>query len=177
MNLGWRLAGTPYTLLANDDVRLLDARWYEAAKACLRKDVLAVNPFPALRTWNGGGDPEWYWQKNDKFEWTKDKTIESYTPEDYDHLKQLLTSSDGPGATTFFTLIKTELRDLVGMFDEAFVNNGSDYSLNRRIFLTCKHCQRRLYEHELIDGEYYCMINSENEGMLHLQKSPGRGGV
>ena len=149
VNIMWKLAGTPYTLLANDDVRLLDTRWYEDAKAHLKEDVLAVNPFPALRTWDGGGTPRWYWEIHgeEKWGWTKDKPIESYTPEDYDRLKKLLWGGDSGGTTFFYTLFRTEARELVGLIDEAYPINGSDYDYNRRIFLTCVNCQKRKYEH------------------------------
>jgi len=148
VNLGWQIAGTPYTLLANDDVRLLDARWYEDAKAHLKEDVLAVNPFPALRTWDGGGDPQWYWDIHaEKFAWTKDKKIESYEGEGYEHLQKDLSGGCSNGTTYFFTLFKTETREIVGLIDEAFPINGSDYDHNRRIFLTCSHCNKRKHEH------------------------------
>src|SRR3990167_8929313 len=50
-NTAWKLSQTPYTLLANDDIRLLHPSWYEDAKKCLSPaNVLAVNPFTALRT-------------------------------------------------------------------------------------------------------------------------------
>lgn len=148
MNIGWSLSRTPYTLLANDDVRLLRSSWYEEARAHLdSKDVLAVNPFPALRTWNGGGEPTWYYDTNPKFEWTKGKAYESYTEEEYKQLQKDLWGGCSNGTTTFFTLVRTELRDIVGMFDENFPINASDYDLNRRIFLTCAHCNKRKNEH------------------------------
>jgi len=146
MNVGLKLSQTKYTLLANDDVRLLDKRWYEDIKKCLdHEDVLAVNPFPALRTWDGGGNPVWYWQKNEKFLWTKDKPYESYTPEEYDRLLKELCGGNGNGTTMFFTLIKTEARDIIGYLDEAYWCGGEDYDWNRRCFikgykiLTCQH--------------------------------------
>ena len=152
MNTGWKLSTTPFTLIANDDVRLLHPSWYETAKACVLKDgVLAVNPFPATRTWDGGGNPTWYWdqqkdgKRDERFDFIKDKKFEEYTDEDYQKLKGLLTSGDGPGATMFFTLMRTEARDIVGYFDEGYWNGGEDYDFNRRCFLkgykinTCTH--------------------------------------
>ncbi len=148
-NLGLKLSETPYTLLANDDIRLLHRDWYAAARTCVQKDgVLAVNPFPALRTWDGGGSPQWYWDIHaENFAWTKDKPFDSYTDEEYAKLKELLPGGDSPGTAMFFTLIRTELRDIVGYLDEAYWNNGEDYDLNRRIFLTCKNCNKKKGEH------------------------------
>jgi len=150
MNTGWKLSTTAFTLLANDDVRLLHPSWYESAKTHLTEDVLAVNPFPALRTWNAGGEPKWYWElegNEEKFGWTKDKTIESYTEEDYKRLQSLLFGGDPPGTAMYFTLFKTEARDIVGLLDEGYVNNGEDYDWNRRCFLTCSICKRKKHEH------------------------------
>lgn len=148
INTGWKLAGTPYTLLANDDVRLLDARWYEDAKAHLTEGVLAVNPFPALRTWDGGGEPKWYHEiHGEKWQWTKDKPFESYTKDDYDLLKEMIGGGNSPGTTMFFTLMKTEARELVGILDEAYWNGGEDYDWNRRCFLTCAKCNKRKSQH------------------------------
>ena len=149
MNLGWKLSTTPYTLLANDDVRLLHHSWYETAKACVNKDgVLAVNPFPATRTWDGVGNPVYYWEAEpEKYDFIKDKPYEDYTDEDYEKLKEYHTSTDGPGTTMFFTLIRTEALKLIGGLDEAYWNNGEDYDWNRRVYLTCRNCQRRKYEH------------------------------
>lgn len=148
-NLAWRMAGTPYTLLANDDVRLLNKDWFGSAKACLtQKGVLAVNSFPATRTWNAGGEPVWYWDlpaNEGKFDFIKDKKFEEYTDEDYEKLKVMLNGGDPPGTAMFFTLLKTEARDIVGYLDEAYWNNGEDYDWNRRCFikgykiLTCTH--------------------------------------
>lgn len=158
-NMGWKLATTPYILLANDDIRLLDARWYEDAKKCLNKEnVLGVNPFPALRTWDGGGSPTWYWKTNEKFLWTKDKPYESYTPEDYDKLKSLLTGGDGPGATTFFLLAKKELAEKVGYFDEAFAINANDYDLCRRAFI--RGFKINTCTHSLV--HHHCGVTKEN---------------
>lgn len=154
MNTGWKLSQTKYTLLANDDVRLLSKRWYDDAKAHLEqsKDVLAVNPFPALRTWNGSGEPTWYWDVHkDKFGWTKDKPIESYTDEDYTRLQKLLAGGDPPGTCMFFTLLRTDSRESVGLLDEAYTNNSEDYDWNRRCFLKGKKiltCTHSLVHHE-----------------------------
>lgn len=145
MNVGWKLVQTPYTLLANDDIRILHPNWYEDVKQHLKGDVLGANPFPALRTWNAGGDPTWYWKTNPKFEWTKDKAYDSYTLEDYQHLKKDLWGGCGGGTTMFFTLLRTEAREIVGLMDEAYINNGQDYDWNRRCYLkgykilTCTH--------------------------------------
>ncbi len=160
INQGWKLSTTPYTLLANDDVRLLHPSWYEQAKACVSKDgVLAVNPFPATRTWDGGGNPVWYWdsEKNgEKFQFIKDKPFEEYTDEDYERLKGLLTSSDGPGTTMFFTLLKTEAREIVGLLDEAYWCGGEDYDWNRRCFLTCSNCNKRKDQHTEAHEKIFC---------------------
>lgn len=160
MNTGFKLSQTPYTLLANDDVRLISASWYEAAKAHLKDGVLGVNPFPALKTWDGGGTPRFYWEIHpEKFSWTKDKPIESYTEDDYKHLQKDLGGGDPSGTTMFFTLLRTEARDLIGLMDEAYINNGEDYDYNRRIFLTCKRCGKRQHDHELFHGKLQCGIN------------------
>lgn len=148
MNTMWKLVQTPYTVLANDDVRLLSASWYEDAKAHLKDGVLGVNPFPALRTWDGGGSPRWYWEiHGEDWEWTKNKPYESYTEEDYRKLQRMLTRGCPPGTTMFFTLLKTEARDIIGLLDEAYWCGGEDYDYNRRIFLTCKNCNKRKHDH------------------------------
>lgn len=161
MNIGWKLSQTPYTLLANDDVRLLSASWYEDAKAHLKNGVLGVNPYPALKTWDGGGTPKWYWEIHDmeKWGWTKDKPYESYTQEDYEKIKSMLVGGDPPGTTMFFTLLRTETREIVGLMDEGYLNNGEDYDLNRRIYLTCKNCNRKKYEHDIALPEGQKIVN------------------
>lgn len=162
MNTGWKLVQTPYTLLANDDVRLLDKRWYEELKSDLEpEDMLATNPFPALRTWDGYGNVVWYWDlereidgikqghNDDRFDFVKNKPFEQYTPEDYDRLKTIFGRGTGPGTAMFFTLLKTNARHLIGLLDEGYINNGEDYDWNRRCFLTCWKCHRRKSEHVL----------------------------
>jgi len=149
MNMGMKLSTTPYTLLANDDVRLLHPSWYETARACVNKDgVLAVNPFPATRTWDGVGNPVYYWEAEpEKYAFIKDKPYEDYTEEDYAKLKEYHTSTDGPGTTMFFTLIRTEALKIIGPLDESYWNNGEDYDWNRRVYLTCRNCGNRKYNH------------------------------
>jgi glycosyltransferase involved in cell wall biosynthesis len=160
MNTGWKLVQTPYTLLANDDVRLLDPRWYEEAKTDLeRQDVLATNPFPATRTWDRHGNVVWLWdlereiegipqgKLDDRFDFVKNKDFEQYTPEDYDKLKAIHGKGSGPGTAMFFTLLWTNARNWVGLLDEAYWNNGEDYDWNRRCYLTCWKCKRRKSQH------------------------------
>lgn len=175
MNTMWKLVTTPYVLLANDDVRLLHEDWYKTARACVEKDgVLAVNPFPALRTWDGGGNPIWYWEQNEKFAWTKDKTYDSYTEEDYKRLQSLLSSGDGPGTTMFFTLIKNEAREIVGLLDEAYWCGGEDYDWNRRCFLkgykilTCTHS---LVHHESSVSKQNAVKAKEANGYEFVAKN------
>lgn len=146
MNTMWKLSQTPYTLLANDDVRLLSASWYEAAKAHLKDGVLGVNPFPALRTWDGTGVPRWYWEIHGEWwQWTKDKPYESYTEEDYKKLQSKLNGGDPPGSAFYFTLLQTDARERIGLLDEGYLNNAEDYDYNRRCFIkgfkiiTCTH--------------------------------------
>lgn len=160
MNTGWKLVQTPFTLLANDDVRLLDPRWYEEAKADLaRQDVLATNPFPATRTWDKHGNVVWLWdlereidgvpqgKLDDRFDFVKGKDFEQYTPQDYDKLHEIHGKGSGPGTAMFFTVLHTNARAWVGLLDEAYWNNGEDYDWNRRCYLTCWQCKHRKYEH------------------------------
>lgn len=180
MNTGWKLSQTPYTLLANDDARLLNKDWYQAARTCVQKDgVLAVNPTSAVRTWDGGGNPRWFWDiHGDRFDFVKDKPFDQYTDEDYKKLLDIHNHGDGPGTTMFFTLCRTELRDIVGFLDEAYTNNGEDYDLNRRIYLTCRNCQKRKHEHDgdLLKCDYDTnkifqpyQILTCNHGLIHHQ--------
>lgn len=187
MNTGWKLVQTPYTLLANDDVRLLDPRWYDEARADLEpQDVLATNPFPATRTWDGQGNVVWLWdliddatgQRDTRFDFVKDKPFEQYTAADYDKLHEIYGKGTGPGTAMFFTLLKTNTRSWVGLLDEAYLNNGEDYDLNRRIFLTCALCRQKKHEHwgnEYCDGdasgrkfESFRILTSKNS-LIHHQ--------
>lgn len=183
MNTGMKLVQTPYMILANDDVRLLHPRWYDDAKTCLdRQGVLAVNPKSAIRTWDGAGNVVNFWDiiddktgaRESQYDFVKDKPFEEYTDEDYERLLDLHGRGDGGGTAYFFLFAKTQMRDIVGLLDEAYINNGEDYCHNRRTYLTCRKCNMRKYEHEVIDGEYYCRLELAHERMLHLQKSPGR---
>lgn len=169
MNTLWKLVQTPYTLLANDDVRLISASWYEEAKAHLKDGVLGVNPYPALRTWDGGGTPRWYYDIHGEWwQWTKDKPMETYTQEDYQKLQKKLWGGCSDGTAMFFTLMKTEAREIVGLLEEDFgIGNGEDYSWNRRCFLTCKNCHRRKYEHKVHNGEYLCDLDYRNKFQSH----------
>jgi glycosyltransferase involved in cell wall biosynthesis len=169
VNIGWRLADTPYTLLANDDVRLLDPRWYEDLTQHFKDDaVLGANPFPALRTWDGSGTPTWYYDNNpEKFAWTKDKPFESYTKEEYDKLKKLLWGGCGGGTTYFFTMFKKEAKDIVGLIDEAYPINGSDYDHCRRIYLTCKNCKKPKHEHTCDNFEPYKVLTCTHSLVHH----------
>ena len=54
----------------------------------------------------------------------------------------------------FFTLMRTEARDIIGLLDEAFWNNGEDYCFNRRVYLTCRNCNKRKYDHS--GDEFRC---------------------
>lgn len=155
MNTGWKLVQTPFTLLANDDIRLLDPRWYEDARVALgNQAIMGVNPFPATRTWDENGDVVWYWDqlnrdgtRDDRWDFIKDKPFEEYTPEDYDKLMKLHGGGVGPGTAMFFTMLRTEAREIIGYLDELYWNNCEDYDFNRRCYLTCWHCQRRKYDH------------------------------
>lgn len=179
-NTGWKLSTTPYTLLANDDVRLLNKAWYEAARTCVQKDgVLAVNPTSAVRTWDGGGSPRWFWDiHGDRFDFVKDKPFDQYTDEDYKKLLEIHNHGDGPGTTMFFTLVRTEMRDIIGLLDEGYLNNGEDYDLNRRTYLTCRHCQKHKSAHtgpDLLCGldyrekfVHYHMLTC-NHALIHHQ--------
>lgn len=155
MNQGIKLVTTPYMLLANDDVRLLNRKWYEEAKMDLsHDDILATNPYPATRTWDKHGNAVWFWEdtrddgsRDDRLDTIKDKRFEDYTDADYDLIKQVHGAGVGNGTAMFFTLAKTNARHYIGLFDEAYWNNGEDYDWNRRCFLTCRKCKRRKSEH------------------------------
>lgn len=181
MNTGIKLVQTPYMLLANDDVRLLNSKWYEEAKADLSNDdVLATNPYPATRTWDRHGNVVWFWDdtrddgtRDDRLDAIKDKQFEDYTDADYELIKQVHGSGTGAGTAMFFTLMETNARHYVGLMDEAYWNNGEDYDWNRRCFLTCWKCHKRKSEHQSAEvyGKRLCTQLHMDENQKHLGDS------
>lgn len=180
MNTGIKLVQTPLMLLANDDVRLLNRKWYEEARADLEpQDVLATNPFPALRTWDKHGNVVWLWdliddktgERDTRFDFVKDKPFEEYTEEDYEKLHEIYGKGSGPGTAMFFTLMKTNARHYVGLLDEAFWNNGEDYDWNRRCFLTCWKCKEKKGLHREHEGKLYCRALHTDKDGRHLGDS------
>lgn len=186
MNTGWKLVTTPYTLLANDDIRLLNPKWYDEAKADLdHEDVLATNPYSPLRTWDGQGNVVWLWDlereidgvlqghNDDRFDFIKDKALrgafDEVTDEDYQKLHDIMGLGVGGGTAMFFTLLKTNARHWVGLLDEAYWNNGEDYDWNRRCYLTCAKCKKRKGDHQIGGCEFQesKILTSKNSLVHH----------
>ena len=137
MNFGILMSDTKYVCCANDDVELVDVRWWDGIIEAFKKhdNVCGVNP-ASIKGF--GGEPDHLPYK------------EEYTKEDYDFLisPHVLETSQTPnfrpdmvihGIMTWFTVFDRDkleaIKDNGCYFDERFYpGGGEDYDLNCRVF-------------------------------------------
>jgi len=121
MNVGIRLATTPYITLCNDDVEFINKDWWQGILGTFEKipNAMAVNP-AAIADRNA--EPRIPYK-------------ESYTEQEY----QSLIEKDGgkviDGICMWMTVVPRETFNKVGLLDERFYpGGGEDYDFNGRIF-------------------------------------------
>lgn len=121
MNLGIRLAETEYVTLANDDVEVIDPRWW--------LDILQI--FSEHKNL-GGFNPHSFINKRSSGQRVAQYEIkDEYSQEDIEAMKKVFSGQRWyTGVCTFFTVCKKEMFDKIGLFDESFgLGSGEDYDL------------------------------------------------
>lgn len=188
MNIGIKLAETPYITLANDDLEFMHPTWFDGILQTFDMDhhIIAVNPMsPKEGAWG-------YGLRSDNFDtWTppegfiRDTTdMESVLPEirinvpfgykkefsdnDYNWLKDYhprwkkdtLNDAIAMWCTTF----KRSAFDKIGLMEEKFYpGGGEDYDMNARAY-SCAWP----YERDVCDPEYhYRMVATTKSWVWH----------
>jgi len=124
MNMGIKMATTPYITLCNDDIEFINKRWFKGITDLFDRapNILAINP-SSVKAIHGDRTQDWMPYK------------EEYTDEDYTYL---LTPKKGKqsydpswvfeGTMMFCTVFRKEAFDKVGLLCEGFYpGSGEDY--------------------------------------------------
>lgn len=150
MNTGIRVSSTKYITCANDDVELVDPRWWQGIIDTFNQDpkIKAVNPMSIAEPgWgygcNKNSPEELVKQKEEDLKCKFNRETESfehlpynpeYTPQEYDYL---LSRKNGciDGIITWFTTFEREALLYKGLFDERFFpGGGEDYDIGGRFY-------------------------------------------
>lgn len=112
-NTGWKLADTKYVTFLNDDVEMINSRWWEGVVDSFNDCIVGVNP-KTPRDYDVGGDIK------DKVPYKKD-----FTEEDYNRILEL-PYSNMQCMAMFCTVLRKDIADRIGYFDEYFNHGGED---------------------------------------------------
>lgn len=152
MNLGAKIADTPYITLCNDDVEFINKRWFPAIVDMFKRapNLLAINP-ASVKEIGPDRMKDWMPYK------------ETYTDEDYDYLLKPKKGFDPSwifeGTMMFCTVFRKEAFDIVGWLCEGFYpGSGEDYDW-------CRRCYEKGYKLVHYNGSfiYHHWLTSKNK--------------
>lgn len=128
MNLGAKIADTPYITLCNDDIEFINNKWFPEIIDLFKRapHILAINPASVKEI---GPDRSLDWMPYKK----------EYTEEDYKYLLKPKRKYDPSwvfeGTMMFCTVFRREAFDIVGYLCEGFYpGSGEDYCWCRRCY-------------------------------------------
>jgi GT2 family glycosyltransferase len=128
MNIGAKMATTPYITLCNDDIEFISKRWFPAIRKLFDKapNLMAINP-ASVKEIHNDRTKDWMPYK------------EEYTDEDYEYLlkpkKGFHPTWIFEGTMMFCTVFRKEAFEVAGWLDEGFYpGSGEDYDWCRRCY-------------------------------------------
>jgi GT2 family glycosyltransferase len=146
MNMGAGLSTTPYITCANDDVEIVNSRWWDGIVETFESDqrIIAVNPnSPKVAMWGYGCD---HYTKLEICSKEESKTEAGYDyllKGNFENLKGKLILDNGEmkpipesfpliqtgvcdGIATWFTVFKRDIFNQLGGFDEKYFPGGGE---------------------------------------------------
>ena len=128
MNIGIKIADTPYITLCNDDIEFINKRWFIDIIELFKRapNILAINP-ASVKEIGPDRSKDWMPYKSE------------YTESDYEYLLKPKTGYNPEwvfeGTMMFCTVFRKEAFEMVGLLDEGFFPGSSeDYCWCRRCY-------------------------------------------
>ncbi len=175
MNMGIKLAQTPYITLCNDDVEFMNIKWWQGILDTFEKDhhIIAVNPMsPKEGAWGYGltSENKDTWQPPDEYvrDPEDDQSVvtklpdgsglmhkETFSEQEYEFLlkdhPRYKPDTMVDGIAMWCTVFKKSGFEKIGLLDEKFYpGGGEDYDMLARAY-SCAWPEER----EICDNEFH----------------------
>lgn len=154
-NMGAALATTKYITIANDDIEIVNSKWWEGIEETFAMDerIIAVNPdSPKIAMWGYGCDHYTKFEVLDQASCATEEGYQYLLKGDFSNHKDDMITDQGrqiplpksfplqqggvcDGIATWFTVFKRDVYNALGGFDEKYYpGGGEDHDICARAY-------------------------------------------